>query len=87
MSLGVHKHAFTENSALTFAIDLQQIRPLKSLLEQKGQIRFKTQISAWDVKCKVKLKNYLKAEEVVREVSVVYDGRVEALQWMEDIMF
>lgn len=32
------------------------------------------------------IKNYLEAKEVVREVSVVNDGRVEALQRTENIM-
>lgn len=32
------------------------------------------------------IKNYLEAKEVVSEVSVVNDGRVEALQRTENIM-
>lgn len=32
------------------------------------------------------IKNYLEAKEVVREVSVVNDGRVEALQRTENVM-
>lgn len=67
-----------EMNPLTFAINLQQIWPLKSLFKgkKKGQTSTYFVIKILNIK----LWPYLKSKEVIREVPVVYDGRVQALQ-------
>lgn len=64
---------------LTFAINLQQIRPLESLFKKKKKVRYPP-INLMIKILNVKLGLYLKSKEVVREVPIVNDGRVKALQ-------